>query len=54
MYIGSGQMVGARGDTDGKPGDSKGDEISVVVYQDLGWQRVFRIPGGYTLSLIHI
>lgn len=48
MYIGSGQMVGARGDTDGKPGDSKGDEISVMVYQDLGWQRVFRIPGGYT------
>lgn len=48
MYIGSGQMVGARGDTDGKPGDSKGDEISVVAYQDLGWQRVFRIPGGYT------
>ena len=48
MYIGSGQMVGARGDTDGKPGDSKGDEISVVNYQDLGWQRVFRLPDGYT------
>lgn len=48
MYIGSGQMVGARGDTDGKPGDSKGDEISVVTYQDLGWQRVFRLPDGYT------
>ena len=48
MYIGSGQMVGARGDTDGKPGDSKGDEISVAAYQDLGWQRVFRLPAGYT------
>lgn len=47
MYIGSGKMVGARGDTDGKPGDSKGDEISVASYSNLGWQRVFRLPDGY-------
>lgn len=43
LYIGGGQMVGARADTDGKPGDNKGDEISVVAYADLGWQRVFRL-----------
>lgn len=48
MYIGDDKMVGARGDTDGKPGDSRGDEISVVAYQDLGWQRAFRLPGGYS------
>lgn len=48
MYIGSDQMVGARGDTDGKRGDSRGDEISVASYSNLGWQRVFRLPDGYT------
>lgn len=44
-YIGDGKLVGARGDTDGKPGDSKGDEISVISYRDMGWQRAFRLPG---------
>lgn len=48
MYINANQMVGARGDTDNKPGDSRGDEISVIAYADLGWQRVFRLPDGYT------
>lgn len=45
LYIGDGKMVGARADTDGKAGDSKGDEISVIAYQNLGWQKVFRLPG---------
>lgn len=47
MYIGDGKLVGARGDTDGKAGDSKGDEISVVSYYNYNWQKVFRLPGAY-------
>ena len=48
MYIGDSKMVGARGDTDGKAGDSQGDEISVVAYSNLGWQQAFRLPDGYS------
>lgn len=47
-YIGVGKLVGARGDTDGKAGDSRGDEISIIAYQNMSWQRVFRLPGAYT------
>ena len=47
LFIGDGKFAGARGDTDGKPGDSKGDEISVIAYTDMGWQKVFRLPGAY-------
>lgn len=43
MYIGNDQMVGAREDQDGKAGDSSGNEISAIAYQDMGWQRVFRL-----------
>ena len=47
-HVGNGKLVGARGDTDGKPGDSKGNEISVIPYQNMSWQKVFRLPGAYT------
>lgn len=47
-YIGDGKLVGARGDTDGKAGDSRGDEISIIAYQNMSWQKVFRLPGAYT------
>lgn len=46
--IGDGKLVGARGDTDGKAGDSHGDEISIIAYQNMSWQKVFRLPGAYT------
>lgn len=48
MAVSESQIVGARGDTDGKSGDGHGDEISVISYTNMGWQRVFRLPGGYT------
>ena len=47
-HVGDGKLVGARGNTDGKPGDSKGNEISTITYQNMSWQKVFRIPGAYT------
>lgn len=47
-HVGDGKLVGARGDTDDKAGDSRGDEISVIAYQNMSWQRVFRLPGAYT------
>lgn len=47
-FIGDGKLVGARGDTDGKAGDSKGNEISIIPYQNMSWQKVFRLPGAYT------
>lgn len=54
LYLGDGQMVGAREDQDGKAGDSSGNEISVIAYQDMGWQRVFRLiqddPGEYIVQ----
>ena len=45
MYYGDGKLVGARGDLDGKAGDSSGNEISVIPYANMGWQKVFRLPG---------
>ena len=54
LYLGDRQMVGAREDQDGKAGDSSGNEISVIAYQDMGWQRVFRLiqddPGEYIVQ----
>ena len=47
-HVGDGKLVGARGDTDGKAGDSKGNEISIIHYQNMSWQKVFRLPGAYT------
>ena len=43
MYIGDGKLVGARGDFDGVPGDGSGNEISVIPYSNMNWQRVFRL-----------
>lgn len=45
MYIGDGKLVGARGDFDGKPGDGSGSEIAVNAYSNMGWKKVFRLPG---------
>ena len=50
LYAGDGQLAGARGDFDGKTGDSSGNEITVSAYANMNWQKVFRIPGGYTLQ----
>lgn len=47
-HVGDGKLVGARGNTDGKPGDSNGNEISVITYQNMSWKKVFRLPGAYT------
>ena len=47
LYTGNGSVVGARGDTDGVPGDSQGNEIVTAGYSNLGWQKVFRLPDGY-------
>lgn len=45
VYIGNGQTVGAHGgDADGKPGDSSGNEVSVIQnsVHDSIWQYVYR------------
>jgi cell wall-associated NlpC family hydrolase len=48
LYIGNDQMVGARSDNDGRPGDSSGKEIAVSAYNnhhpELGhpWDSVWR------------
>ena len=42
LYLGDRQMVGAREDQDGKAGDSSGNEISVIAYQNMGWQKALR------------
>lgn len=39
-----GQLIGARGDFDQKPGDSSGQEIAITPYCNDGWKRVFRLP----------
>ena len=51
MFCGDGQLVGARGNYDGKTGDSSGKEIAVNPYSNMSWQRVFRLPGGYTAEV---
>lgn len=48
MLCGDGKLVGARGNYDGKAGDSSGKEIAVNPYSNMSWQKVFRLPGGYT------
>ncbi|MBP0971444.1 MAG: hypothetical protein IKX57_04270 [Oscillospiraceae bacterium] len=45
IYLGNNQMVGAHNDTDGRPGDSRGDEISVVSYSYGRWDGVLRYNG---------
>ena len=42
LYIGNGQVVNARGDTDGRPGDSRGDEIRIQSYWNWPWNCVLR------------
>ena len=51
LFCGDGQLVGARGNYDGKTGDSSGKEIAVNPYSNMSWQRVFRLPGGYTAEV---
>ena len=48
LFCGDGKLVGARGNYDGKNGDSSGKEIAVNPYSNMSWQKVFRLPGGYT------
>lgn len=42
LYIGDGKFVGARGNYDGKAGDSSGGEISVTNFWNDGWTQVLR------------
>lgn len=44
MYIGNGLNVGAHGDSDGRNGDSSGNEISVTSYSG-PWEGVLRYVG---------
>lgn len=46
LYIGDGMLAGARGlgINNDIPGDQDGNEISVIPYTNLGWQRVYRPP----------
>ena len=48
MLHSAGKLVGARGDYDGKAGDSSGTEIAINPYSNMSWQKAFRLPGGYT------
>ncbi len=45
LCLGSGKVVGARNDDDGRPGDGTGHEIAVSAYFNYNWQRCFRLPG---------
>lgn len=42
IYIGNGQVVNCRTDTDGKQGDSRGDEIRIQNYWNFPWDYVLR------------
>ena len=44
LYIGSGRIVQARSNLDGKPGDSSGQEIRVQPYYNYPWDCVLRAP----------
>ena len=44
LYIGNGKVVNARCDTDGRKGDSHGDEIRVQSYWNYPWDCVLRYP----------
>ena len=52
MLHSAGKLVGARGDYDGKAGDSSGTEIAINPYSNMGWQKVFRLPGGYKADAV--
>ena len=45
IYVSNGQSVGARGDTDGVPGDGLGNEILLADTLWQPWVKVFRPPG---------
>ena len=45
MYIGNGKMVGAHQNSDGKGGDSSGNEISITKYKNKSWAGYFRYVG---------
>ncbi len=44
LYIGDGKVVNARTDTDGRSGDSHGDEIRIQSYWNFPWNAVLRYP----------
>ena len=44
IYIGDGKFAGAHSDWDGAPGDSSGQEISIVPAYDYPWDYVLRPP----------
>jgi cell wall-associated NlpC family hydrolase len=50
MYIGDGKMIGAHGNTDGRDGDSGGNEISITKYSNKNWDGVLRYVGSGTAS----
>lgn len=45
IYIGDGKVVNARTDTDGRCGDSHGDEIRIQSYWNFPWDHVLRYCG---------
>ena len=45
MYIGDGKMIGAHGNSDGRDGDSGGNEISITKYSNKNWDGVLRYVG---------
>lgn len=44
LYIGDGKVVNARTDSDGRQGDSFGDEIRIQSYWNFPWDHVLRWP----------
>lgn len=63
LYVGNGQIIQARTDLDGKPGDSSGQEIRKQAYYNYPWTHVLRFseepekePGGdkFTLSFRYL
>ena len=45
MYIGNGKLIGAHGNSDGRDGDSSGNEISITNYSNKNWDGVLRYVG---------
>ena len=48
IYIGNGQVVNARGDIDGLPGDGSGTEIRIQPYWNFPWDCVLRLVKSQT------
>ena len=45
MYYGDGKMIGAHGNSDGRDGDSSGNEICITKYSNKNWDGVLRYVG---------